>query len=153
MDVRGALSKSEIETFLADRPIPVRLACRTPADHLWMVSLWYRYRDGRLICATAKKADIVRFLEHDPRVAFEVSTNDQPYRGVRGRGVATITADEDKAALRTLLERYQGGTDTPLAEQLLREDRKEVAITVEPAVVYGWDFSDRMSGETADPPR
>lgn len=144
MEVRGALSAEQIGSFLEEMGVPVRLGCRTPADRPWMVSLWYRYRDGTLECSTAKDADLVRYLEHDDRVSFEVSTNEQPYRGVRGRGPATVAEDAEKTVLRDLLGRYQGGTDTDLGEWLLREDREEVSITIDPVVVYGWDYSDRM---------
>jgi nitroimidazol reductase NimA-like FMN-containing flavoprotein (pyridoxamine 5'-phosphate oxidase superfamily) len=110
-----------------------------------MLSLWYRYRDGRFEMATSASADVVEYLEHDPGVAFEVSTNDPPYMGVRGSGTASLDHDAGKALLRELLERYLGGTDSELASWLLREDREEVRITVDPAKLYTWDYSDRMA--------
>ena len=161
MQIRGSLSPTAIASFLEDATIPVRLAARTPADHLWMCSLWYRLeatteddgsgdRDWRLRCATAASADIVSFLESDSEIAFEVSTNDPPYTGVRGRGTAAIDSDPEKETLRALLERYLGDTESELARELLRDEREEVVLTVEPAVVYGWDFSDRMGDGAAD---
>lgn len=143
MEVRGPLSKGEIESFLQNAEIPVRIGCRTPSGGLWMLSLWYHYADGQLHCATSADADVVSYLEYDSEVAFEVSTNEQPYAGVRGRGTASVADDPEKSALRELLERYQGGTDTQLGRRLLREERDEVAIAIEPSVVYGWDFGER----------
>ncbi|AEH37234.1 pyridoxamine 5'-phosphate oxidase family protein [Halopiger xanaduensis] len=155
MDLRGTLSRDEIETFLEESTVPVRLACRTPSDQLWMVSLWYRYRSGgdddwRLQCATAADADIASLLSADPAVAFEVSTNEPPYAGVRGQGTASIERDSDKEILRTLVERYLGGTESQLARTLLREDREEVTITIDPAVVSGWDYTDRMTDSESE---
>ena len=109
-----------------------------------MLSLWYRYRDGAFHCATGADADVVGYLEHDASVAFEISDNDPPYRGVRGSGEVSIEPDEDKALLRELLERYLGGTDSPLADRLLAEGREEVRLTVDPTKLYTWDFSERM---------
>lgn len=146
MEVRGSLDRDEIESFLESATIPVRIACRTPSEHLWMLSLWFRYRNGHLQCATARHADVVAYLEHDRRVAFEISTNDPPYRGVRGRGSASISDDPEKALLRELLERYLGDTDTPTGRRLLSDERDEVTITVDPELVYGWDFTERMQG-------
>ncbi|MFC7232915.1 pyridoxamine 5'-phosphate oxidase family protein [Saliphagus sp. GCM10025308] len=145
MKIRGSLSRAEIDDYLDEETIPLRLACHTPADRLWMLSLWFQYRDGVLQCATGADADVVRYLEHDSSVAFEVSTNDPPYAGVRGSGTATIDPNPQKAVLRELLERYLGGTDSKLARSLLEKDRNEVTITVDPDVVYGWDFSERMA--------
>ena len=146
--VRGALSPEAIEEFLRSTAVPVRLSCHRPSGDLWMLSLWFRYREGALECATAASSDVVGFLRADDAVAFEVSTNDPPYRGVRGNGVARIEADEDKALLRALVERYLGGTDSSLAQNLLSDDREEVRIRIEPETVYGWDYSERM-GDTA----
>ncbi|MFC4544540.1 pyridoxamine 5'-phosphate oxidase family protein [Halosolutus amylolyticus] len=151
MNVRGPLSTDEIRSFLAEATIPVRLACQTPSGTLWMVSLWYRCRsagddaaDWVLQCATGTDADVVAFLREHEGVAFEISSNHPPYRGVRGRGTAAIEPDPEKETLRDLLERYLGGTDSPLARNLLREDREEVTITIDPAVVSTWDYTDRM---------
>lgn len=141
----GAWSQTEAESYLTDRTIPIRLACRTPPGGLWMLSLWYRYRDGAFHCATGAGADIVRYLRDDPGVAFEVSDNQPPYKGVRGAGTATIEHDDGKEQLEDLLERYLDGTDNDLATRLLDADREEVHIRIEPTKLYSWDFTDRMA--------
>ncbi len=146
MNVRGDVPVDQIETILETATIPVRIACMTPGEKLWMLSLWFLYRDGKLHCATSKQADVIRYLTANEHVAFEISTNDPPYSGVRGNGETSIADDPNKELLRTLLERYLGSTKTPLARRLLSDDREEVTISIEPSVVFGWDYSDRMSG-------
>jgi len=141
----GAWSRDGVASFLRETTVPVRLSCRTPADRLWMLSLWYEYRDGRLWCATAADADVVEYLRADDEVAFEVSTNEPPYRGVRGNGVARVEDDGGKELLTTLLERYLGGTDSSLADRLLDENREEVRIAIEPRRAFSWDYSARMA--------
>lgn len=145
MRVTGTWSRAEATAFLETTRVPIRIACRTPGGALWMVSLWYRSVNGSLQCATSSRADVVTYLEASPHVAFEVSTNRPPYRGVRGNGTAELRPDADKALLRSLLERYLGGTESRLAESLLDADREETAIEIEPARLYTWDFSDRMA--------
>ncbi|SFC74401.1 hypothetical protein SAMN05444422_11924 [Halobiforma haloterrestris] len=158
--VRGTLTREELADFLEERDIPVRIACRTPSGHLWMLSLWYRFLHADedsdpwlLECSTAADSTVVDYLtatddgsatDPEAEVAFEISTNRPPYRGVRGRGTASVAPDPEKETLRDLLEQYLGGTDSQLARTLLREERDEVTIAIEPAVVYGWDYSDRM---------
>lgn len=141
----GAWSETEAESYLRERAIPIRLGCRTPSGGLWMLSLWYQYRDGAFHCATGADADVVRYLNADPGVSFEVSDNEPPYRGVRGAGTATIAHDDDKEQLETLLVRYLGGTDNELADRLLDADREEVRIRIDPSKLYTWDFADRMA--------
>lgn len=145
MRVTGTWEAERVEGYLRETVVPVRVATHAPSG-LWMLSLWYRYRDEALLCATRASADIVDYLETDDRVAFEVSANDPPYMGVRGAGRASIEADPEKELLRELLERYLGGTDDPLAADLLDPDREEVRIRIEPGKLYSWDFSERMSG-------
>jgi hypothetical protein len=146
MKLTGPWTRPEVDDFLTTT-VPVRLSCRTPADHLWMLSLWYLWEDDALWCATGADADVVGYLDHRDEVAFEVSTNDPPYRGVRGRGHASIDADEDKRLLRRLLDRYLGGTDSALARRLLNPDRDEVRIRIDPVRLHSWDYSDRMADD------
>ena len=141
---RGAWTDAELKAFLDETTIPMRLAARRGDGSLWLVTLWYRYRDGGFECATGASADIVRFLQDDAEVAFEVSTNDPPYRGVRGNGTAELSPDVDKATLRSLLDRYLGGADSTLAGRLLADDREEVRIRIIPDELYSWDYTDRM---------
>jgi nitroimidazol reductase NimA-like FMN-containing flavoprotein (pyridoxamine 5'-phosphate oxidase superfamily) len=140
----GAWAEPTVESFLEETTVPVRLACHRPDGKLWLVALWFRYRDGAFECATGAGADLVRYLRHDPAVAFDVSVNRPPYRGVRGSGTATLTADADKGVLRALVERYLGDTESDLAAWLLSEERSEVRIRIEPDRFHSWDYSDRM---------
>lgn len=150
---KGAWSEAEATAYLEDATVPIRLACTRPDGGLWMLSLWYLYRDGSFHCATGIDADIVGYLEGDDSVAFEVSDNEPPYRGVRGSGTVDIRPDEDKTLLRELLNRYLGGTDGPLAGQLLAKEREEVQLRIEPNKLYTWDFTKRMAPSTpADGP-
>ena len=146
VEYRGAWTASAVAAFLRDVAVPIRLATRRLDGLSWVVTLWYRYDDEAFECATSATADVVRHLRNDPEVAFDVSTNHPPYRGVRGNGRATVADDGDKAVLRDLVERYLGGTDTPLAERLLDEGRDEVRIRVRPRSIYSWDYTERMAG-------
>jgi hypothetical protein len=148
----GEWDRAGVTAFLADAHVPIRVACRTPAGGLWMLSLWYDFDPdaGEFVCATAADADVVGYLRADDGVAFEVSTNDPPYRGVRGNGHATISPDDGKETLRSLLERYLGGTDSSLAQRLLDPDRDEVVIRIDPDRCYSWDFTERMRDACGD---
>ncbi|WP_435348928.1 pyridoxamine 5'-phosphate oxidase family protein [Haloarchaeobius sp. HRN-SO-5] len=140
----GAWTADELDEFLQESTIPIRIATQRGDGSLWLVTLWYRFRDGSFECATWADADIVRFLRGDSEVAFEVSTNHPPYRGVRGNGTATLAPDTDKQVLRALMTRYLGGTDSPLADWLLGDARDEIRIRIQPNQMYSWDYSDRM---------
>lgn len=150
--VNGAWSREQMASFLGEALVPVRLGCHHPRGGLWMVSLWYRYEEGNLLCTTSRSSDIASFLRREGAVSFEVSTNRPPYMGVRGSGTATLEADESKDLLEGLLGRYLGGTDSELAASLLDEDREELVIRIEPDRLFTWDFANRMADVVADSP-
>ncbi|SER27304.1 pyridoxamine 5'-phosphate oxidase family protein [Natrinema salaciae] len=148
-EFRGTWTEDDVETFLQETTVPIRIATRRPDGSPWIVTLWYRYRDGALECATQANADLVRFLRHEPAIAFDISTNRVPYRGIRGNGTVEIDSDGGPV-LRDLVERYLGGTDSPLAEWLLDEEREEARIRIAPDEIYSWDYSDRMGAGSSD---
>lgn len=146
MNVRisGPWSKEKVREHLERTVIPIRLGCTASSGNPLVLSLWFVYRDGALWCATQPDAAVTKHLRKNPRCAFEVARDEPPYRGVRGRGTATIVPDEGANVLRQLLERYQGGTDTPLARWLLSRAEHEVAIRIQPERLTTWDFTERM---------
>ncbi len=146
----GAWDRDRTEAFLAEATVPIRLACHSTGGRLWMLSLWFEYRDDRLHCATSAHADVVDYLEGDDEVAFEVSTNEPPYKGVRGNGTASLSIDENKRQLRSLIDRYLGDRESSLAQRLLSGEREEVHIEIDPRRVYTWDFTDRMADVEPD---
>jgi len=149
MEITGPWDRERVDEFLTDARVPVRIGCRTPNDAPWIVSLWFRW-DGAVHCATSANADLVGFLAYDDHVSFEVSTNDPPYKGVRGRGRATVEPDEGKDLLSALLVRYLDGVDNPVGDRLLRPEREEVRIRIDPERLHTWDYSERMGGGDDD---
>jgi hypothetical protein len=111
-----------------------------------IVPLWFESRAGSLWCASQADSLLVRSLGVSPDCAFDLSSNDMPYRGLRGRGRAICHAAQGQAQLRALLNRYLGTLATPLARRLLRRAETEVAIEIVPQWRSSWDFTARMRG-------
>ncbi len=140
-----SLAEPPIAEYLDAQRIPLRLACHTPSGWPVVLSLWFVRLEGSLWCATQENAKVVGYLRSDTRCGFEVAGETPPYRGVRGRGEASLHKDRGEEILRTLLERYQGGAETPLAKRLLANVEQEVAIEIVPRSLHVWDFTKRMS--------
>lgn len=136
---------SQVERFLAESEIPVRLGCVTRSGGPLVCSLWYLYEEGRLWCATQADAALVAMLRHDPRCAFEVAGDRMPYRGVRGGGRAVLSGADGPAVLGRLVERYLHERDSAFARWLLSRQDEEVAIRIDCDWLTSWDFSRRMS--------
>jgi hypothetical protein len=148
MKRKGPWSSDEIERFLQETRIPLRIACNGTSGHPVMASLWFVPLDGRLWCATQRSASLVPILARDPRCAFEVSVEAPPYCGVRGPGIASLHGDRGEEILRALIDRYLADSTARLARFLLARAEHEIAIAIEPKRLVSWDFKERM-GEAA----
>jgi len=145
MKYKGPWSVKQIEQFLDESRIPVRLACNGPSGHPMLVSLWFIALDGKLWCATLNTARVASILTRDPRCAFEVSVERPPYCGVRGPALATLHDDRGEEILRKLIDRYLGNATSRLARFLLARVERETAIAIEPQTLVSWDFRERMA--------
>lgn len=144
---KGPWNGQEIDSFLRDAVIPLRLGCQTGSGWPLVLSLWFLYREGALWCASAASSRVVQLLSADSRCAFEVGADAPPYRGVRGRGRASLHPARAEETLRALIDRYLGTDDSPLARWLLGRVDREVAIRVEPHRLMSWDYTERMTAD------
>lgn len=143
MSPKGPWSSGEVQRFLEETRIPLRIACNG-AKYPLLASLWFLTEGRTLWCATQRSAAVASVLARDPRCAFEISVESPPYRGVRGRALARLHDDRGEEILRALLGRYVGGTDSKLARFLLSRVEQETAIAIEPETLVSWDFRERM---------
>ena len=132
-------------TYLQHTRIPLRLSTLTTSGWPIVLSLWYLLEDGALYCATPQKALVVTYLQREPRCGFEVAGDQPPYCGVRGQATATIDEERGLEILERLLIRYVGGTDNPLAQNLLNRPAKEVAVRLDLENITKWNFKQRMA--------
>lgn len=139
-----SLFTEDIESYLQEVRIPLRLACVTRSGWPLVLSLWYLYREGYLYCATQKQARVVAYLRQQPRCAFEVAADQPPYCGVRGQGLATLDENLGADILQRLIGRYLGRNDLPLAQKLLARSQNEIALVIQPVSLFKWNFSERM---------
>lgn len=141
---KGPWSTDQIQDFLRDARIPVRIACNGASGFPMLASLWFVPEGGKLWCATQRGSSVAALLRRDPHCAFEVSVENPPYRGVRGSGIATLSDDRGEEILRVVIERYLGSADSTLAKFLLSRVAQETAVAIEPATLVSWDYQERM---------
>ena len=144
MEFSGPWNLEQIGEYLEGCTFPLRLSCVGEDGFPRVVSVWFSYGDGALRCVSHQSSQLVRLLERDQRVGFEVAPNEPPYCGVRGQGTVELARDEDGAMLTRLLEHYLGGTDSDLANWLLSRADGEMLITITPTRLFSWDYRSRM---------
>ena len=142
--LKGPWSRAEVERYLDDTVIPIRLSVVAASGWPIVLSLWFMHENGVLLCATQESASVVRAIETDGRCAFEVAGDAPPYRGVRGRGRVTIEKTDAPRVLGKLIDRFLPSRETPLAQWLLGRVEREVCLRIEPTTLSTWDYSGRM---------
>ena len=133
--------------FLNAQRTPLRLSVNAN-DRPLIVPLWFYYDAKAFWCASHKDSLVIAAIGAGVRCGFDVSTNDMPYRGVRGRGIVRCHPEAGARVLERLLDRYLPDRDNKLARWLLSRAADEVAIEVTPVKLSSWDYSERMRGLT-----
>jgi nitroimidazol reductase NimA-like FMN-containing flavoprotein (pyridoxamine 5'-phosphate oxidase superfamily) len=144
MQSKGPWSRAEVDAFLAESRIPIRLAVNGGRGHPLLASLWFVPQNDTLWCATQRSARIARALARDPRCAFEVAPEAPPYRGVRAQALASLHDDRGEEILRLAIARYLGDTSSRFARWLLSRARSETAIALAPRSLFSWEYQKRM---------
>jgi nitroimidazol reductase NimA-like FMN-containing flavoprotein (pyridoxamine 5'-phosphate oxidase superfamily) len=144
IDISGPWQRRQIDQYLAQTRLPIRLACVAEDGFPRVVSVWFRYAEGVFFCATHRDSQLARMVQRNPRVGFEVSTNEPPYFGVRGQGLAELSTEGGEETLRTLIDRYLGASNASLGRWLMSRGDEELLLRVETQRFYSWDYRKRM---------
>ena len=71
MRQKGPWSTDQIQHFLQDVRIPLRIACNGASGFPVLASLWFVPEGGKFGCATQRGSSVVSLLSRDPCCAFE----------------------------------------------------------------------------------
>ncbi|MBQ0794405.1 pyridoxamine 5'-phosphate oxidase family protein [Zhongshania sp.] len=132
--------------FLKEQYSPLRLAVIDSDGFPIVCSLWYIVDGEQILCASHASAKIIRVLKNNPHCAFDVSVNNLPYCGVRGKAIATLAKDSNGLVLTKLIDRYVGDSQPSLKKWLLSRSADEYVIKLETKTLSSWDYGDRMQG-------
>ena len=147
--LQGCWSGAEIASHLDSSLIPLRLAVHDSSGSPWVISLWFLYENAELWCATNAQAKLISYLQADCQCGFEVAGEMPPYKGIRGKGQATLVPERGGEILIRLLGRYGIDLESRLAKSLLAKVEQEIAVCITPSRISSWDFTSRMVGATS----
>jgi len=138
------LDDEEIDEFIPDSKIPIRIAFMKSTDLPAVISLWYVCKDGKIYCATQKTAKIVSYLQKNPVCGFEIAADKPPYKGIRGEGTVKILNETGSYFLDLLIDKYLGKKESTLSKLLRNNSKTEVAIEITQQKIFLYDYSKRM---------
>ena len=140
------LDTEEIDKFIPDSKIPIRIAFMKSADLPAVISLWYVCKDSKIYCAAQKTAKIVSYLKKNPVCGFEIAADKPPYKGIRGEGTVRILNETGADVLDLLMKKYLGEKESTLSALLKNNSKTEVAIEITPQKIFHYDYTKRMKG-------
>ena len=145
MKCNGPMPLAELEAYLRDTVLPLRLAASSPSGWPMVVSLWYLYENKSLFCVTKRSSRIAESLIGSERCGFEIARETAPYFGIRGQGVASVTNANALLTLERLAERYLSRDRELFQQWLLRRAKDEIVIRIRPVAFHSWDYRKRMA--------
>jgi nitroimidazol reductase NimA-like FMN-containing flavoprotein (pyridoxamine 5'-phosphate oxidase superfamily) len=139
------MDQSEIDAFLANTKIPLRLGTTNSKGEPNIHPVWYQYVINKLYFMSYKDAVKVRNLKHNKTVYFSVDTDAMPNTGVKGKGTAIIVKDTGKALSLSekIVAKYLGDLNSSMAKSMIDEVRKgsEVLVEITPHYFSTWDYT------------
>ncbi len=143
--LNGPWSLLRLEEYLAKTVTPMRIAVGG-TDYPLLCSVWFSYdsSDGLIRCISHERSELIKSLTKHPQCSFDISPNQPPYKGVRGRGSVVLKREGGTELLNLLMNRHLGSTDSSLSRWLLSRAAEEITIEIKPISLSTWDYSSRM---------
>lgn len=146
----GSVSEGEVEEFLK-RKLNMQLATIDEDGYPNIQPIWFYYSpdSGKLYTGTQKMTKKVSNIRRNPdKLYYSIDDETYPYKGVKGRGEATISEDIDRnmPIIEKINLKYLGTLDHPLAKMLVENTKNgtEVVIEITPKFFSAWDFGKAM---------
>ena len=138
------LDMKQINKFIQDVKIPIRVSFIKSNNVPAIISLWYVWNSGKIYCAVQKSAKIVAYLQKNPICGFEIAADKPPYKGIRGEGTVQILNETGAYVLDLLIDKYLGEKESTLSKFLKNNSKTEIALQITPQKIFNYDYSERM---------
>jgi general stress protein 26 len=140
------VTEAEVDRFLTSK-LNMQLATMDKEGYPNIQPVWFYFdkESGKILTGTQKGTRKVSNIQKNPdKIYFSIDDENFPYKGVKGRGSATISEDVQKnaAIMEKINMKYLGTLEHPLAKMLMENARNgtEVIIEITPKFFSAWDF-------------
>jgi general stress protein 26 len=141
-----AMNEDEVSSFLKSK-LNLQLATIDTRGDPNIQPVWFDYEkeSDRLYIMTSKSSSKVKSIRNKPYIYFSIDDENFPYKGVKGKGTATIIDNSSRvlAMAEKICLKYLGTLEHPTAKMLMEyaNDGKEILIEINPRYFSTWDFS------------
>jgi nitroimidazol reductase NimA-like FMN-containing flavoprotein (pyridoxamine 5'-phosphate oxidase superfamily) len=141
-----SMSKEEVDTFLESK-LNLQIGTIDDEGDPNIQPVWFTYDKDRekFLITTPKAAKKILNLRNKPNVYFSIDDENFPYKGVKGKGIATVIEDPDRTIpeAKKINLKYLGTLDHPIPRMILESAQKgnHVLIEIKPRFFSTWDFA------------
>ncbi len=139
------MTKEEAERFLESK-LNLQIATTDEKGDPNIQPVWFYYHkdQGKLLIITSKLAKKTGNLKNRPTIYFSIDDENPPYKGVKGKGIATIVEDPNRIVPQAekISLKYLGTLDHPGAREMADRSKNGEGVLVEisPKFFSTWDF-------------
>ena len=139
------MTRDEAEKFLESK-LTLQLATTDEKGEPNIQPVWFYYDkdEGKLLIITSKVAKKTQNLRNRPIIYFSIDDANPPYKGVKGKGNATIVEDPNRIVPQAekISIKYLDTLDHPAAKEMADRSKNGEGILVEisPKFFSTWDF-------------
>ena len=139
------MNKEEVERFLESK-LNLQLATTDDQGEPNIQPVWFYYdKDGeKVLITTSKLSKKTQNLRSKPAIYFSIDDENPPYKGVKGKGIATIVEDPNRTLSlgNKISMKYLGTLDHPIAKMISEGSKRgdNVAIEISPRFFSTWDY-------------
>jgi PPOX class probable F420-dependent enzyme len=128
------MTREEAEKFLESK-LNLQIATIDEKGEPNIQPVWFYYdKDaGKLLLTTSKLAKKTQNLRRKPTIYFFIDDENLPYKGVKGKGIATIVEDPNRVVPQAdrISMKYLGTLDHPVAKMITEGAKKGEVVLVE----------------------
>ena len=140
------MNEYEVSNFLESK-LNLQLATIDGKGDPNIQPVWFEYEkeSERFYIMTSKSSNKVKSIQSKPDIYFSIDDENFPYKGVKGKGRATIIDNHSRvvAMAEKINLKYLGTLEHPTAKMLMEyaQNGKEVLVEINPKYFATWDFS------------
>jgi len=143
------MTREETERFLESN-LNLQIATIDEKGDPNIQPVWFYYDkdEGKLLIITSKSAKKTQNLKNRPSVYFSIDDESPPFKGVKGKGNATIVEDPKRIVPQAekISMKYLGTLEHLAAKEMTNRSKNGEGILVEisPKFFSTWDFGKRQ---------
>jgi general stress protein 26 len=141
-----SMNKEEVDKFLETKLL-LQIGTIDDEGDPNIQPMWFDYDEDRekILIITPKVAKKVENLRNKTNVYFSIDDENFPYKGVKGKGTATIIEDPKRTVPygEKISMKYLGTLDHPIPKMILDSARKgnHILVEISPKFFSSWDFA------------